>query len=949
MAGTDYRATHEFKRLQRYLAAEEPSISGWWDAFCPLHDDSTRSAGFNFKIGRWSCRVKCGSGSIGELVARLDAQDDFDAEIRQREEWIEPDPEEADNVVGISDRKAKRRQGRPMPSEDVIASWAERLRSDPLKVEAFTRRRGLSEETLADHEIGWSDDDRAFTVPVRSAAGPLLNVRLYRIGAQSTKIWSYGSPGMDASALYPERVLTDNSTIVIAEGEWDALMLNEHGIPAVSGTTGARQWMAKWDRKFKGKNVYICYDRDTAGVDGAEKVARSLSGTARAVYIINLPLPFTDKSGADVTDYFRAGHSPDEFRILMKEADVFAAPLDGAPVEVSVRESFNPGLAGTPMSMTVAIVGKHGGQHIVPKSVTFSCAMNADDKCTGCPMKDAGGKIEADVPSSDSVVLRLRDVNDEARDEALRKWIGAHKCGRMKTFIKTVQPIELLNCRTALDYNSDTEGDNSARPVINVGQYATEANRTVKIIGTTYADPNSQSSVFQAWGMEAVESTLDTYTLDGEDVRLMSIFKPAKGQKPLTKMKLVALDLADNVTGIIGRNELHMAMDLVWHSVVSFVFAGSVIERGWCELLVIGDARTGKSKVADKMSRHYGVGRMVSCESASIPGLLGAVKQLPGGKGWMLEWGAIPLNDRRLVIMDEAGGLNTEQIGQLSSVRSSGRAEIIKAETHITWARTRLIWLANPRNNIAGMAGYMYGIRSIQPLIGNMEDIARFDLAMTVSEGDVPLADINRRADPRPHVYSSAASHALLRWVWSRKREDIEFTRSAEDAVFKASRELGNEYVSDPPLIQGQNVREKIARIAVAIAARTFSTDRTHTKIVVEPIHVESAVTFINHIYGNPDFGYREVSRRFKAEQADAVSKMDDVKEYLYTRPGLARFLISSGGEFRSQQLQEQLNYTREEANLVIQRLSSMSMLRSSDQWSYRITPYLNIILREIK
>jgi hypothetical protein len=326
------------------------------------------------------------------------------------------------------------------------------------------------------------------------------------------------------------------------------------------------------------------------------------------------------------------------------------------------------------------------------------------------------------------------------------------------------------------------------------------------------------------------------------------------------------------------------------------------------------------------------------------------VKPLPGNKGWVLEWGEIPLNDRKLVVMDEAAGLTPDQIGQLSSVRSSGRAEIIKAERHQTHARTRLIWLSNPRDNRLGMGAYMYGVRAIQPLIGNQEDIARFDFAMTVAGDDVSLDVINsRNTTPRPHVYSAAACHALVRWVWSRKREDVVWAREAEDAVYAHSRELGRMYVADPPLVQGQNIRTKIARIAVAIAGRTFSTDETRTRIVVEKIHVESAVTFLNYIYGLPSFGYREASEREQAEKHMAANYMDDVKEYMYARPGLARFLIASGGDFRAQQMQEQLNMTREESNLVIQKLSMMSMIKSLDAWTYRITPYLNTVLRETK
>jgi len=887
---------------------------------------------------------------LTDLVGRIEAREALDdpPEDEADDEVIDTAHMTRAQVIGLNAKR--RRQKRPMPSDELIGTWMARLTSSPSLLQAFKDKRGYTDATIERFEIGWSDDDNAYTLPIRSATGSLLNVRLYRINSQGTKIWSYGSPGMDASSIFPESVLADNHLVVIAEGEWDAMMLAQEGFPSVTGTTGAEQWMAKWNRKFKGKDVYVCYDRDASGMAGAERTARMLTGVARSIHIVELPLPFSEKSGLDISDFFGQHHKTrEDFQAVMNSAVVFAAPKDGEPIEVSVKESFNPGLSGQPMAITVTVVGKYSLQHLIPREVVYTCRMNANKTCTGCPMLEAEGKIEAEIERSDSAILKLRDVSESVRDDNLRLIIGAHKCGKMDVFVKSHHAQELITCRTSLDYSVDEEGDITQRPVINVGEYATEANRVLRLIGTTYPDPKDQSSVFQSWRTEQVESSLDTYEYDKDEIEMLRLFQPVRGQSPLNKMKMIALDMSDNVTRIVGRPDLHMAMDIVWHSVIAFDFAGEPIERGWCELLVVGDARTGKSEIATKLCRHYGFGRTISCESASIPGILGAVKQL-GNKGWVLEWGVIPLNDRRLVVLDEAGGLTPSQIGQLSSVRSSGRAEIFKAEAHQTHARTRLIWLSNPRDNQQGMGAYMYGVRAIQPLIGNQEDIARFDFAMTVASTDVPLDIINQRnTNPRPHVYSSAACHALVRWVWSRRREDIVWTIEAEEEVYKYARKMGAEYVGDPPLILGQNIRTKIARIAVAIAARTFSTDRTCTKIVVKPVHVESAALFLDYIYGSDGFGYREASQRVKAEEHKAIGFMRDVKEYMYTRPGLARFLISSGGDFRAQQVQEQLGYTREEANLVIQKLSAMSMVKSLDAWTYRITSHLNTVLREIK
>jgi hypothetical protein len=946
-----YEDSHNYRVLKKYLAADQPGENGWFDLHCPLHEDQKRSAGVNFEKNRWSCRAGCGSGTIYALVQQVEA-------MEMAESWS---PESGTTggfddatVIELDSRRGKRKQekgGKPPATPDQVEEWAAVLASDEAGVlGALVELRGIGEATLAAFSIGYSIEHRAYTIPVWSADEKLLNVRMYRPGAARTKIWNW--EGMDPSAIYPEKVLKENDRILICEGEWDALIAIDRGFPAVTGTTGAVQWMSKWNRKFEGKDVLICYDRDETGDIASAKVARSLEKFARSVVVVELPLQWSNKHGLDVTDFFhKEGRTPEEFASVLGDARVYAAPKDGEPVKVSVKESYAPGLSGLPMAMTVSVVGKGNQTHLVPSQVTFSCSMNAGPKCHGCPMADADGEMKEDVDPKGPVVLALRDVGTAKRDDVLREEYGIHKCGKMEVDVRSYVTTEMLVVRTSIEEDL-SDDDHRSRTIVNVGEYRTDTNSIVRLTGTTYPSPSGQESVFLSWHMDHMESSLDTFALTGADVELMKRFRPSPGQDPLKKLGQIARELATHVTHIYDRTALHIAMDLVFHSALTFRFGDDVLERGWLELLVVGDARTGKSEVAGKLTKHYRLGRMVSCESASIPGLLGAVKPLvgSGNKGWTLEWGAIPLNDRRLVVLDEVSGLAPEQIGALSSLRSSGIAEIVKAEREVTRARTRLIWLSNPRNNVHGMAGYMYGVQSILPLIGTQEDVARFDLATTLGTDDVPSDMINRRRSITSTLeYTSEACHALLSWVWSRTRDQIVWDKDAEDEVYRAAMRMGEEYVPAPPLVQMQNVRVKIARVATAIAARTFSSDKSSECVLVTKAHVEAAVRFIDHIYGVPTFGYKEISRRIKDDSRAANSEKGFITDYLEARPLLARFLVSCGGTFRRQQVEEMMNHSKEEANAIIMQFTSRGMLHSTDDTSYRISPELNDVLRKMK
>ena len=70
--------------------------------------------------------------------------------------------------------------------------------------------------------------------------------------------------------------------------------------------------------------------------------------------------------------------------------------------------------------------------------------------------------------------------------------------------------------------------------------------------------------------------------------------------------------------------------------------------------------------------KHYQLGEFVTGENTSFAGLIGGMQQ--NQKRWFVSWGKIPLNDRRLVILDEASGLSKRDISNMSGVRSSGIA-----------------------------------------------------------------------------------------------------------------------------------------------------------------------------------------------------------------------------------------------------------------------------------
>jgi hypothetical protein len=399
------------------------------------------------------------------------------------------------------------------------------------------------------------------------------------------------------------------------------------------------------------------------------------------------------------------------------------------------------------------------------------------------------------------------------------------------------------------------------------------------------------------------------------------------------------------VTRIYGRLDLHVAVMLVYHSVITFPFQDKLERRGWLDALVVGDTRTGKSEVSQRLLEQYRLGQFVNCEAATFAGIVGGLQQM-ADRQWAVTWGIIPMSDRRLVVLDEASGLSFENIQAMSDVRSRGFVRLQKIQAEQAWARTRLLWLSNPRDS--SMERYTYGIQAIEPLIGNREDIARFDFAMALTQHDVSMEDIYQVPSRDEPQYSAEDAQTLVMWAWSRQAEDIRWEFGAEDDVFTAAGWLGQEYVGDPPLLQAANAHVKVARIAVAMAAATFSTDRTGKHIVVKRAHVVSALKFLHSLYKKETFGYHRLSERMHDQAERAEESIDDAQRWLLENRMMIDFLQQVEGQFRREMVEQMLNVSREEANALVQKMFYWGLV-SPNGYAVKMTPALHSLLRHIE
>ena len=318
-------------------------------------------------------------------------------------------------------------------------------------------------------------------------------------------------------------------------------------------------------------------------------------------------------------------------------------------------------------------------------------------------------------------------------------------------------------------------------------------------------------------------------------------------------------------------------------------------------------------------------------------------------KRWFVSWGKIPINDRRLVVLDEASGLSVDNIENMSGVRSSGIAEIIKIHQEKTYARTRLIWISNTRTGDS-LKQYDYGVNAVKELMGKNEDIARLEFALTCASEEVPMQVINQQIRNRPqipHVYTSELCKQLILWIWSRNIDDFVFEPAAVDLILQKAQTMAEEYTSEIPLVEGANQRIKLARLAIAVAGRMFSSDETGEKVVVRPEHVEFAHQFLEMLYKKPSLGYWEVSRQRKDQERLAAEAEDEVVEYLKINRAIANLLLQYE-TFRNEDVEYMCDFDRPSVRAHLRFLVKNGMIQKRGN-GYTKQPILIKILRERK
>lgn len=824
---------------------------------CPFHHDTHPSCSINLSKGVFKC-FSC--DAKGDLYGFLAASS------------------------GVS-RTAVKRQieaGTETPatlSLSLALNWHKTLVKNNIAKRRLLKK-GIDAATIEKYQLGL--DGKRYTIPIFNKKGILINIRKYLPDAKQNKTISM--KGYGGATLYPIESL-DKEIIVITEGEMKALLLCKMKYNGITSTGGGKSWSKDWLSFFKDKTIILIFDIDETGTISATRIAQILYVVTKKIKIILLPLNKKTYPKGDITNFFidekRTKKELDE--LIKKTAywipELPQETLDSTIYKTHLASSTKAEYYYKVVSTKVMVSAKDTSPYMIPHKCKVSC-LRSESYCAYCAVFD---KKEFTIDRADPAILEMINVSVNVLANALKKAAKIPNVCKTCSF-KVVDSINIEELRL-IPQLEITYTD--SRHVVRQGYYighGIETNISYDIKARVCPCPRTQHAVLLIYEAKTTTDNITSFKI--KDTKVLKIFQPKSWTKEALSahIDLIYADLEANVTRIYKRFFLHLFYDLIYHSVLYLIFQDRVV-KGWAEGLVIGDSGQGKSETILQLQQHYGLGEKIDIKSSSIAGIIGGLQEM--GKRWFITWGIIPLNDKRLVVLEEIKGAHPEIIAKLTEMRSSGIAEISKVEKARANARTRLIWISNPRSD-KQILTYNFGVEAVKELIGNLEDIRRFDLAMLISTEDIDKKWLNIQKKERPtakHIFTSNLCQQLILWGWSRTEKQVTFTEDATNEILNIAKQMGRKFSSMIPLVEMADQKLKLARLSAALAVRTFSTDRG-ISVIVRKCHVEYIKDFLYDLYSSPACAYTDFSKMVKGEQQlheeDVIIK--EIKNLPYAR-----------------------------------------------------------------
>lgn len=785
-------------------------------------------------------------------------------------------------------------------TNDTLTMWKE-LGTLPNEVKQQINNLGISDQVIQELNIQ-SEDQVAISFPV-AMYDAIIDVRNYKPD-HTPKIKSRRHAISGLILPYNQLIESDKSKwVLLCAGEKDMAVARSHGFNAVT-ITGGELTLPIFRAPFKGRKVAIVYDNDAPGKEGARKVAAFLKPIADEVKVVEGFHEVCAIDKEDITDFFMKYNGTRQMLIkYIKDAPIFSnddyeKELEKSVPTLSLMAAATPKYINKTVRANIQVVATHEASFVIPTAI---------EAAKGKPLKETDIMQEGDKKhwyldeNTAKDILHLMDNN--FKEETIAMNIrDLLRLPSKESNIKIVKLSKEVVFKCTVTDLFETSTDNTSSIEYNAYVVGKKLDSGKKYRATFRLVPHpydGQKLIMVIFNVEEANDSVTNFKVTPAVIEHLDVVRNIPGN--LTEKIDILTNMTRGLTKFDTDATLIQAIDFAYNTVLEFNFKNFKQVRGFLDTIIVTESRVGKSTTAEALQKTYGLGVFTSLagSSATVAGIIGGSNKVGGS--FQTRAGLIPQNHKGLIVFEELAKCNSMMLKELTDVKSSGRARITRVNGALDLpAAVRMISLTNPRATSSGVSrpitSYPNGIEILTDLIGTAEDIARFDLMLVQAFRGGSM----RNDWELPETLPIEVYRTRIRWIWSRKAEQIKFAEDTESYIVEQCNHLNEEYDSHIKIF-GTEAWKKVSRLAIAIAGITVSTDSTYENIIVNHEHVDYAVDFFKRIYDNDTFRLREyveMERRFETEDQDGV---DTLQQMYLTFPALLLQLENTSNATRAE------------------------------------------------
>jgi DNA primase catalytic core len=332
------KQSHDLKAVVEAYGVPLKKKGANYVGLCPFHKEKTPSFTVNPKTSLYHCFGCDAGGDVIGFVCKMDNISFREAVDKLNRHAPTGNRKSKDAPPAVGSAHPEPSINRTHLLNRVVAFYHKTFCEDP-RAREYLRTRGIADNAIfSDFTIGYSNGTLLNTIPdegdiiaalkeigILNEKGnelfygcvvfPLFDENKDCVGLYGRRIVLSDSEGTGPAHLYlpgPRRGVFNfhaakrSKSIILTESIIDALTLYNAGFRDVIpcyGVNGFTPDHLDLITRSQVKEVYICFDRDDAGKDGAEKIAAQLKEKSIDPYIVQLPaLESPDK--VDINTFF---------------------------------------------------------------------------------------------------------------------------------------------------------------------------------------------------------------------------------------------------------------------------------------------------------------------------------------------------------------------------------------------------------------------------------------------------------------------------------------------------------------------------------------------------------------------------------------------------------------------------------------------------------------------